>query len=423
MEKDFFERIKKIGKKIEDDAKGKLSSAKNMYDVYNELDSEEKEQFKEELINSGKSYVREKLDLFKTEEIDKEDKENNSTYEDLDEDSQINSDIDSFNEAFSSFFKDKSEKMDNYVKSRFREELFNSGKKIAKAKIYKLKKTGANYSKRIKKNIEKKISEFDDKTVHINNMKSYDCKLTNMIDEYSNTICEQQILVMAYECLYEDEKQKLYYSLSKLFLESKKLVLIYNELPNEDKEKYYDQLKFSTLNLYNIISIYNNSYNHDKYGDYVKTFDLYDNIVDVEKKVIGITQEGAHIFDTHLYNADGYKRRYDGIKDKANRVCIYDSSDNLTAIYIDNCDNRYNPMDVGYAYKVNKKTGNKVYIANCKLDYIIDFKRARFDMYNEDLVIPNYYENDKSTESEINEILNYIECKYQLHSDNKAKIR
>ena len=44
-------------------------------------------------------------------------------------------------------------------------------------------------------------------------------------------------------------------------------------------------------------------------------------------------------------------------------------------------------------------------------------------MYNEDLVIPNYYENDKSTESEINEILNYIECKYQLHSDNKAKIR
>ena len=43
-------------------------------------------------------------------------------------------------------------------------------------------------------------------------------------------------------------------------------------------------------------------------------------------------------------------------------------------------------------------------------------------MYNQDLVIPAYYENDKTTKKELDSVLSYACYKYGINS-NKEKIK
>ena len=76
-------------------------------------------------------------------------------------------------------------------------------------------------------------------------------------------------------------------------------------------------------------------------------------------------------------------------------------------------------MPNGYSYKVSK---NIVYTANCTLNNIVDFNRLRYEMYNQDLVIPAYYENDKTTKKELDSVLSYACYKYGINS-NKEKIK
>lgn len=388
MNKDFFDNFKRVSKKIVDDAKN------------NAFYFEEKQEF-QEIFNYGKKYVKDKIEDLKRDEenMDNGDKidesSNNKVYED---------DKNVFFQTISETYKKVNDKIQN--------EILNYNKKLAKEKIDDLIKLGIDLG--VKEKIKKQISASGN-----SEEKSYDNKLNDYITKYCNSIDEMRMLVINYQSLEKSEKRNLYNALCDLFKESKNLIEIYNELSNSEKEKYYYTLKFSTLNLYSIINIYNNSYDHSKYEDYIQTFDLYDEIIDsIDDKIVGIIDDSVHLFSKYLYNPDGYMIRYDGLKEKTNRVCIY-KSDDLIAIYMDNSDNNYKAMPNGYSYKVSK---NIVYTANCTLNNIVDFNRLRYEMYNQDLVIPAYYENDKTTKKELDSVLSYACYKYGINS-NKEKIK
>ena len=402
MNKELFEKIKSAVKNIDNDIKNN-EFPKN--DIFNLSDSE-KLKFKE-LFNSGKKFVKEKFDEIRKDEINNDVNDASISSNDTVDENNTNSDK-KFSKVISEAYKKVNEKV--------KQEMVNYNKKYAKDKIEDLVKTGIDYGKTVKEEIKRKIAESDSNTSKV---KSYDNKLSDRITEYSNRINEIRMLVVSYLSLNNNEKRNLYDTLYNLFKESKQLISIYNELSDSEKEKYYSLLKFPTLNLYSIIYMYNNSYDHSKYNDYIRTFDLYDEIIDhVDDKIIGITGSSIHLFSKYLYNKDGYIKRYDGLKEKANRVCIYESDDDFTAIYMDNGDNKYREMPNGYSYKASS---NIIYTANCSLNYIMDFNRTRYEMYNENLVIPAYYENDKTTKNELDSVLKYISSKYNINNKEKIK--
>ena len=43
------------------------------------------------------------------------------------------------------------------------------------------------------------------------------------------------------------------------------------------------------------------------------------------------------------------------------------------------------------------------------------------NIYNEDLIIPAYYENDKTTKNELDSVLKYISSKYNINNKEKIK--
>ena len=351
--------------------------------------------------------MKEKFDELRKDEINNDVNDASISSNDTVDENDTNSDK-KFSKVISEAYKKVNEKV--------KQEMVNYNKKYAKDKIEDLVKTGIDYGKTVKEEIKRKIAESDSNTSKV---KSYDNKLLDRITEYSNSINEIRMLVVSYLSLNNNEKRNLYDTLYDLFKESKQLISIYNELSNIEKEKYYSLLKFPTLNLYSIIYMYNNSYDHSKYNDYIRTFDLYDEIIDhVDDKIIGITGDSAHLFSKYLYNKDGYIKRYDGLREKANRVCIYESDDDFTAIYMDNGDNNYREMPNGYSYKASS---NVTHTANCTLNYIMDFNRTRYEMYNEDLIIPAYYENDKTTKNELDSVLKYISSKYNINNKEKIK--
>ena len=402
MNKELFEKIKSAMKNIDNNIKNNDFSEN---DTFN-LSDNEKLKFKE-LFNSGKKIVKEKFDELRKDEINNDVNDASISSNDTVDENDTNSDK-KFSKVISEAYKKVNEKV--------KQEMVNYNKKYAKDKIEDLVKTGIDYGKTVKEEIKRKIAESDSNTSKV---KSYDNKLLDRITEYSNSINEIRMLVVSYLSLNNNEKRNLYDTLYDLFKESKQLISIYNELSNIEKEKYYSLLKFPTLNLYSIIYMYNNSYDHSKYNDYIRTFDLYDEIIDhVDDKIIGITGDSAHLFSKYLYNKDGYIKRYDGLREKANRVCIYESDDDFTAIYMDNGDNNYREMPNGYSYKASS---NVTHTANCTLNYIMDFNRTRYEMYNEDLIIPAYYENDKTTKNELDSVLKYISSKYNINNKEKIK--